>query len=99
MTDVDLLENQDRNLPKPGKIPEPLTVDDIRFIYSQIIRSLYKQVSLAKFKGQSNDAALSCIRTLISSIKSYESIMERPELVGMQTRIAELENKRGGKHD
>ena len=92
MADTDFFDDtHEKNPLKPRKIPEPLTRDYLLRIFSQVIRSLYKQVSIAKFKGQSDDAKLSYIRALISSIKSYDAILEKAEFAELEKRIEVLE--------
>jgi hypothetical protein len=75
-----------------GKIPDRLTRDDVIRLSSQLIQSLHKRVSVARFKEQKSDGAkLSHIRALIGILQVYGVLLRDYEIEDMEKRIAELE--------
>ena len=76
----------------PGKIPNRLTRDDVLRLSSQMIRSLHKRVSGARFKEQKSDGAkLSHIRALIAVLQVYGALLRDDELETLENRVTQLE--------
>ena len=92
MADTDFFDDtHEKNPLKPGEIPDPLTRDELLCISSQVIRTLYKCVSVARFKQKSDDSKLSFVRALMSSIKNYNAILERDEIETLKRQIDAIE--------
>ena len=88
MSDTDFLDaDQEKNPLKPGENLDPLTRNDVLRISSQLIRTLHKCVSVARFKQQSDDSKLSFVRTLIAAIKAYEGILAKDEIQTLQHQM------------
>jgi hypothetical protein len=80
----------------PGKIPDRLTRDDVLRLSSQMIRSLHKRVSVARFKEQSSDGAkLSHIRALIAVLQVYGALLRDDEIETLKQRVEALERLKG----
>jgi hypothetical protein len=90
--------NEEKNPLKPGKIPDPLNRHELSCISSEVVRSIFKQVRIAKFKGQSDDAKLSYIRACIQAIKAHSAIMKDDEIEEMKIEIADLKQIIGEDH-